>query len=693
MKTQILHLAIFVLLLASCTNNSLNENSSTKGSDEYVEPNQDDLDFSDTGNSIFPEVSSGVQAKAVNTNVEKVEGNSTTLPLEKIFSLSPMTVGNEPVQATDVVYSNGYILVSYACEGTAYAGGIQIIKLDQAADYSSLTPETIGNYISITDQWVNTNADVNMIAVNGSKVYAIGSVSTSGSFESLESPAILFEFNIEGGKFKQENNRISYNYYALSSYAGKDVDYNNGKLFTVTGDAGDLAVFNATSMEQQALQSIADARSVKVHNNVTYVLSGNGVDKYDLNAKYISSLVEFAGNIIGDGGDYAGAQRILSVTDDYVIAPLGVYGVSAYNPNSGTPLFHLQPASSYNDNSNYEIAVNSAIAVNYAEKKYLLVATGEAGLAEAVLSNDPYYECVYDLDGKSGVAESANMVTSFSMGANLLVAVATGNDGLHLLRVADDAGNGGNIPTGCNPVLCEDENIQFEDYDSKFDYSDMGGEQKNIKSTTQVSIRNIGNGTLVWSGPLNVKNVDSDARLDICGDLQFDGNAKIDGVISGNMTIEAQNYNSSLTVEGSILWVRNFNAQVKVSCSFTLQDGNMNGNGSVEAGGDVVMASRVNGPITAGGNVTVDGQNNGTITAGGNIQVNGDANGTIVCTSNTTSVTIAGNFQGSYIYCPSGKVTIQGSNNSKIYVDAGNAGNVIILGNKNGQVIEGKPSL
>ncbi|MFV0522757.1 MAG: hypothetical protein ACK5MI_10115, partial [Mangrovibacterium sp.] len=554
----------------------------------------------------------------------------------------------------------------------------------------------------ITDQWFNTHADINMLTVSGNKLYAVGAADVDeGTFaDYLSTPAILFEFNINNGKFEQADGAITYNYNGLTSYVGKDVDCNNGKLFTVTGDDGYLEIFDAVSMESKANSPIQDARSVKVHNNISYVLSGKGIEKYDMDGNFRGDLVEFPDNAINGGdildGDYQGAQRILSVTDDCVVAPLGVYGVSAYDHHTGEELFHLQPASGYLDNIDYEIAVNSATVVDCSGEKYVLMATGEAGLSEAMVtsSGEIIYECVYDLDGASGVAESANMVTPFEMGDNLFIAVATGNDGLHLLRVADDEpDSGGDLPSASDVVLCDDKDLLFEIYNSSLNFSDLNGEQHNMTANgnPNISISEIGNGTLVWSGSLKLKAIAADAHLDICGNLQLEGDARLDGEVSGNVTLSAQNYNGALSIGGAVVWNGNCGAQLTIDGDFTLNNGNMN-NASIEASGNVIVSAIANGSIiSTGGDVTTNGQNNGVIKAYGKVLVEGDANGTIIITSLEGEVIVNGNNQNGYIHCPNGKVTVNGDNNSKIYVDAGNAGNVLIAGNKNGQVIEGQP--
>ncbi|MFV0522227.1 MAG: hypothetical protein ACK5MI_07365, partial [Mangrovibacterium sp.] len=175
--SKLLPLLVVISFFISCSNTSLNEDGVRKGSDEYVIPNQDDLDFSNTGNNVFPEspsLNTETKLGIISTDIIQIEGNSTSFPLEKIFTLSPISMEDKDIQATDVVYSNGYVFVSYANHGAGHAGGIQIIKLDESADYAEVSSETVSDYIFITDQWFNTHADINMLTVSGNKLYAVG---------------------------------------------------------------------------------------------------------------------------------------------------------------------------------------------------------------------------------------------------------------------------------------------------------------------------------------------------------------------------------------------------------------------------------------------------------------------------------------------------------------------------------------
>ncbi|MFV0553320.1 MAG: hypothetical protein ACK5LR_01320, partial [Mangrovibacterium sp.] len=398
MKRLAIYLVAAMSLFASCVNDSVDEKKKLEGSDETVPPNQDDIDTSGTGDIVFPESSavSAFSAKTASNEIVQVKGNSTTFPMEKMFTLKSGVF--DGMQATDVVYAGSYMLVSYATVGAEYGGGVQIITLDGSVDYKSLTPETAKDHITLADQWVSSDVDINMLEVSGSKVYAVGAVDLSvEKYKSLETSAMLFELELSGSSFAHTDNSIRYNLYPLTSYVGKDVAYANNKVLTVSGDAGYLEVFKTANMTSENAQPIRDARSVKVYNEVAYVLSASGVDKYSTAGEYQSTLVSFESGI---EEDYAGAQRILSVSDNCILTPQGIYGVSAYDFN-GSELFHLQPASSYEGNTGYDIAVNSAVMVEYEERKFVLVATGEAGLAEAYVneSGKAIYECVFDLDG------------------------------------------------------------------------------------------------------------------------------------------------------------------------------------------------------------------------------------------------------------------------------------------------------
>lgn len=702
MKRLAIYLVAAMSLFASCVNDSVDEKKKLEGSDEKVDPNQDDIDTSGTGDIVFPESSavSAFSAKTASNEIVQVKGNSTTFPMEKMFTLKSGVF--DGMQATDVVYAGSYMLVSYATVGAEYGGGVQIITLDGSVDYKSLTPETAKDHITLADQWVSSDVDINMLEVSGSKVYAVGAVDLSvEKYKSLETSAMLFELELSGSSFAHTDNSIRYNLYPLTSYVGKDVAYANNKVLTVSGDAGYLEVFKTANMTSENAQPIRDARSVKVYNEVAYVLSASGVDKYSTAGEYQSTLVSFESGI---EEDYAGAQRILSVSDNCILTPQGIYGVSAYDFN-GSELFHLQPASSYEGNTGYDIAVNSAVMVEYEERKFVLVATGEAGLAEAYVneSGKAIYECVFDLDGVSNSSESANMVTSFEMGGSTFVAVATGNDGLHLLRVKlGDEETDVEVP-GSGGGIVIDEDAEYEDYyNSNVSYSDLNGETVYIEAPIWgATVTDISNGTVVWDGNLTIKNV-TDANIVMAdkGILTIGDNANIsNSTISGDFILNTGNYNGDLTINGSVASVNNINCQVEVSGDFVLALGNMNG-GSIVAGGNVSISNSVNGDITStGGTVTVGGQNSGTIISSGNVTVgswniwggSGDANGTIIVTSSDASVTVWGSNQNGYIWCPSGKVTIHGSNNSKIYVDAGNVGNLKISGNR-GTIIEGQPS-
>ncbi|MFV0290135.1 MAG: hypothetical protein ACK5IJ_04440, partial [Mangrovibacterium sp.] len=500
-----LFVLIFFFLFVGCVNDSTeSSNSGKQGSDVLVEPDQDDLDFSNTGNNIFPESQSSIVSKAANSDIQTVNGNATTLSLKKFFTLNPLEIGNKTTQATDVVYNDGYIFISYATVGSSYGGGVQIIKIDSSVDYASLTSEEVQNSVTITDQWVSSNVDITMLEVHGSKVYAVGAVDlSSANYSSLESSAMLFSIDLSGGTFNKNNGVIKYNYYPLTSYVGKDIACSGDRIYVVTGDAGYLEVYQINNgLTKLNEEPIRDARSVKVHNGAVYVMSASGVSIYNVDGELQSSFIDFPNGAIDD---FEGAQRILSVKDNCVLVPQGIYGVSAYELSSNSELFHLQPASSYADNSNYEIAVNSALMISYEEQQYLLVATGEAGLAEATISSDnkeARYECVFDLDGTDNSSESANMVTSFEVGTSTFVAVATGNDGLHLLRVD----NGNTEEEETDEDLEIDENADYEIYNWSMDLSNLEGKTRYVTSSYTVWFSKIANGTLVWRGDLGIQN-------------------------------------------------------------------------------------------------------------------------------------------------------------------------------------------
>lgn len=268
--------------------------------------------------------------------------------LKLVAELSPPTVQETVLQATDVFIAGSKVLVSYNVAGSVKKGAIDLIDLKNSKD-----PK-------ITSQVTFSDKDINAITYSSGYLYATGS-------QESEKPSFVSKIKIEKTKFILDIGNID-----LNGYAGTDVEVENNKIFVTTGDNSGLYIIENEKLEVEHYLNLYDSRSVGIDkpNSSILVLGGQPANISSIDYKG----VEISKHDI-EGATIPESKSTIQVGSTRTLAAVGDGGAKIICNLTGEVLIHIpQPKLEGVDLS--KTVTNAAAAYG----NYIFLANGEAGV-------------------------------------------------------------------------------------------------------------------------------------------------------------------------------------------------------------------------------------------------------------------------------------------------------------------------
>ena len=365
------------------------------------------------------------------------------------------------LQASHVTIHDNYAFVTYNTQGAKWLGGIEIFDI---------TDEK--NPIIISSAILD-NTDVSAIDYYDGKIYIVGA---RGDYieAGFSSPAFLEVISLnESMAFEKVDIIID-----IPSYVGTDIKVVDGIIYTTSGSAGTLTVFDA-AYNMISSQEISDIRSVDANSDNLYVLQGQ---EGRVNVFGLSDGVYKETYNVG-GANTPESKSEIAATNDYIFAALNEGGLSILNLD-GTIKQNI-PRPETPEGSLDENNVTNSVSVN---GDLVLIGNGESGvhIGGLIKENDDNVSMLGAMQFND--YQSTNFVES----KDNLIFVATGLGGLKILAISIDEGVPDDVePTKpCETLMDKISKLFPESKDARKQHEDLFSEtaQLNILVTKETPV-------------------------------------------------------------------------------------------------------------------------------------------------------------------------------------------------------------
>ncbi len=417
-----------------------------------------------------------------NFNISRGAESASFFGLEQIAFLEPPVVNGTTLRATHVDVKDNYAYVSYNKEGAVYLGGIDII--DVSDKYNPV----------LVSRMTTDIADINSLSMDDNGYLVFTGASAKEANGGAGNRTLQGYVAVENGQFSRDFQLD----YGNPGNAGVHILVINGDAIIVSGDAGGVGSFMypgyLTPFDNRSFLDYGDLRSAAYKNNTLAVLSGeDGL----LNLSINDALTE--NSRIATAALTPESKRTIAWYGDNVLVSEGAEGAGIYSFEAGArisslPLRLLPDASEINP----EDKVTNAVST---DDHFIYMANGGAGLDIIKLNEslNPVAEGIAEIQG------SANFVQA--KGEYIYVASGTG---LKILKII-------------TPLL-DEESVSFLNC-SEFDpYT--GDKNLTIPSEEEAS----------YSGLINLKHLNVNGILNVCGDLLIEKSANLSSDSALNMS-------------------------------------------------------------------------------------------------------------------------------------------------------------
>lgn len=417
-----------------------------------------------------------------NFNINRGTEAASIFGIEQIAFVEPPVVDGTTLRATHVDVRDNYAYVSYNKEGAVYLGAIDII--DVSDKYNPV----------LVSRMTTDIADINSLYMDENGYLVFTGASAKEANGGAGNRTLQGYVAVENGQFSRDF-ELDYN---NPGNAGVHILVIDGDAIIVSGDAGGVGSFMypgvLTPFDNQSFLDYGDLRSAAYKNNTLAVLSGeDGLLNLSINDELIEN------SRIATAALTPESKRTIAWYGDNILVSEGAEGAGIYNFEAGARISSL-PLRLHPDASeiNPEDKVTNAVST---DDNFIYMANGGAGLDIIKLNENlnPVAEGIAEIQG------SANFVQA--KGEYIYVASGTG---LKILKII-------------TPLL-DEETVSFLNC-SEFDpYT--GDKNLTIPSDIEAS----------YSGLINLKHLNVNGILNVCGDLLIEKSANLSSDSALNMS-------------------------------------------------------------------------------------------------------------------------------------------------------------
>lgn len=320
----------------------------------------------------------------------------------QVGELLPPTVSGSTLQANDVIVDGFGTYIAYNVAGSATLGAIDLLDITQILSLQILTSVS------------STTSEYYGLSKEGNTLYAVGASDTSAT------GAFLSKIALSNGLITATKTQ-----YDLPSYAGTDVLVTSDRVIAVSGDNGGLRLFTKATMAVESTVSIADARSVDVMADGSFMALSGQPGK----ASVVSTAGAITRTMSLGGATAAGAKSSLQVGSKWSLAALGAEGVTVFCNADGSVIANAK-ALPPGGTATSETVTNAASSSG----GLIFTANGDAGVYVYSLKDGTTTGCG---TGTLTFLGTLNFGNHFSANAvyykNGMLFVVTGTGGLKIL--------------------------------------------------------------------------------------------------------------------------------------------------------------------------------------------------------------------------------------------------------------------
>ncbi len=348
---------------------------------------------------------------------------------------SAMNVGATAVRATHVAVLGNAAFVSYALEGDAFSGGLEMVDI------------TDPNAPQVTSSLAFDMLDVNAVYAdaNANEVYFTGAVDVDKLADILPNvvlpavvrPAFIGKAPLVNGKL---GSPVSIR-LLQHGFTGNSLVKTNAGLFVSSGDqqavltdstAGGIGLLNSVNLGTQSWSAFARAQFLAVQGDTIAALEAGSAGQVRLYNS--NNLNAPTGSIaLGNVGSVE-AKNTLHLDNKYIYVAKGTAGLEVYNPSSNSAIFKFANQIPVGVPNAFEYTTNAVTT----DGDLVYISGGAAGVyvarvpSTANASKSLNFAGRFDLKDANGVRGSANFVATDT--AKRLLFVASGDGGLKIIR-------------------------------------------------------------------------------------------------------------------------------------------------------------------------------------------------------------------------------------------------------------------
>jgi hypothetical protein len=387
------------LLLAGCLNDPDSSGPHTPGMTI-------DNDASSLGVRFTPRQERILLENAEGALLKGAAYESFTMTL--VAEIEPPRVNGVALQATSVSLNDGYAYISYNTAGEAYAGGVDVVRVNSGMD-----PEIVSSV-------VYDSADVHSLYYRDGDLYLAESAS-----EPEGSLAVVERMRVENGKLQHKARERTF----LNSFAITAVTVQEDKVFATSGNTGGLHVLSRETFEAGSSIEADDARWVDADESRVVVVQGmpGRISVYDKAKLALIGLWSFA------GADIPEAKTTVRLVGGKALIAAGTGGIQLMNLETGKIVGSVA-APEIKGMSASQTVANAADGAG----DLIYASNGEAGVYAIQASGN-----LEDLTGDKEVEltslgrlafEGLESVNHVAFDGNILV-IATGRGGVKIVSV------------------------------------------------------------------------------------------------------------------------------------------------------------------------------------------------------------------------------------------------------------------
>jgi hypothetical protein len=325
-----------------------------------------------------------------------------------VAEIEPPRVNGVALQATSVSLNDGYAYISYNTAGEAYAGGVDVVRVNSGMD-----PEIVSSV-------VYDSADVHSLYYRDGDLYLAESAS-----EPEGSLAVVERMRVENGKLQHKARERTF----LNSFAITAVTVQEDKVFATSGNTGGLHVLSRETFEAGSSIEADDARWVDADESRVVVVQGmpGRISVYDKAKLALIGLWSFA------GADIPEAKTTVRLVGGKALIAAGTGGIQLMNLETGKIVGSVA-APEIKGMSASQTVANAADGAG----DLIYASNGEAGVYAIQASGN-----LEDLTGDKEVEltslgrlafEGLESVNHVAFDGNILV-IATGRGGVKIVSV------------------------------------------------------------------------------------------------------------------------------------------------------------------------------------------------------------------------------------------------------------------